>query len=107
MVALSSTHNLNESIFHVYLSLLESWIHTSSPTLPPTILTATERALGGFRAPLRLTTGFAMEALWGALRPSVPASVGGWEAYNRLRGIADRFDTVVGKLQGELFGGAS
>lgn len=48
-----------------------------------------------------------MEALWGALRPSVPASVGGWEAYNRLRGIADRFDTVVGKLQGELFGGAS
>ncbi|KAI5852686.1 P-loop containing nucleoside triphosphate hydrolase protein, partial [Morchella snyderi] len=99
MVALSNTHNLNESIFHVYLSLLESWVHTSSPTLPPAVLTATERALGGFRAPLRLTTGFAMEALWGALRPSVPASVGAWEAYNRLRGIADRFDAVVGKLQ--------
>ncbi|RPB13613.1 midasin, partial [Morchella conica CCBAS932] len=102
MVALSSTHNLNESIFHVYLSLLESWIHTSSPTLPPAILTATERALGGFRAPLRLTTGFAMEALWGALRPSVPASVGAWEAYNRLREIADRFDAIVGKLQGSF-----
>lgn len=100
MVELSSTHNLNESVFHVYLALLEEWLGKSRETVLATLVEATESALRTFRLPLQLTTGFSMELLWNEMRPSVPSSLNSWDAYHQLQKIADRFDSVASHFKG-------
>lgn len=100
MVELSSTRNLNESVFHVYLALLEEWLGKSRETVLATLVEATESALRTFRLPLQLTTGFSMELLWNEMRPSVPSSLNSWDAYHQLQKIADRFDSVASHFKG-------
>lgn len=100
MVELSSTHNLNESVFHVYLALLEEWLGQSKETVLATLVEATENALRTFRQPLQLTTGFSMELLWNEMRPSVPSSLSSWDAYHQLQKVADRFDSVTSHFKG-------
>lgn len=103
MVELSSTHNLNESVFHVYLALLEDWLKQAAGVLPVGFVESTENALGNFRAPLQLTSGFSMELLWNDMRPSVPSSLSAWGAYQELYKIADRFDAVASRFKGNSF----
>lgn len=100
MVELSSGHNLNESVFHVYLALLEEWLGQAKETLPLTLVETTENALRNFRLPLQLTTGFSMELLWNEMRPSVPSSLTAWSEYHQLQKIADRFDSVASHFRG-------
>lgn len=100
MVDLSSNHNLNESVFHVYLALLEEWLRQARDVLPLKLVEATENALGNFRVPLQLTTGFSMELLWNEMHPSVPSSFAAWDAYHQLQKIADRFDVVASCFKG-------
>lgn len=100
MVELSSTHNLNESVFHVYLALLEEWLGQAEETVLTTLTEATENALRSFRLPLQLVTGFSMELLWNEMRPSVPSSLTSWDAYHQLQKIADRFDSVASHFKG-------
>lgn len=100
MVGLSSSHNLNESVFHVYLALLEEWLGKARETLPTVLVEATENALRNFKVPLQLNTGFSMELLWNEMHPSVPSSLPAWEAYHKLQKIADRFDVVALRFKG-------
>lgn len=94
LVQLSSTTNLNESIFHVYLSLFEEWVKNADNDLPQTYVAATETALQAFREPLQLVTGLSMEKMWTVLKPSVPKSLVAWEQYLALKATMQRFDAV-------------
>jgi hypothetical protein len=94
LVQLSSTCNLNESVFHVYLALFEEWIRNAEKDLPVQYIRSSEAALQAFREPLRLVTGQSMEVMWIAIRPSVPKSLVAWEQYLALKAIMTRFDSV-------------
>ncbi|KAL7273036.1 AAA ATPase midasin [Rhizina undulata] len=102
LIELSNTQNLNESVFHVYLALLENWSEKSGQRLSDGLVAKVNSALGVFKAPLRLTTGFSMEVMWNHLRPSVPSSIQGWDAYGQLKKIADRFDAVARRYSGSF-----
>ncbi|KAG0638072.1 hypothetical protein HOY80DRAFT_1080648, partial [Tuber brumale] len=95
-------NKLNESVLHVYVELLEEWAKFSGDSLPRTLMQPIWQALDGFRAPFQLKTGFSMELVWNAMRPSVPASLVAWRAYNRLKEIADRFDIVTLRFRGSF-----
>ncbi|KAA8897801.1 hypothetical protein FN846DRAFT_910245 [Sphaerosporella brunnea] len=94
LVQLSSTTDLNESVFHVYLALFEIWIRNAEQGLPQQYVKATETALSTFREPLQLVTGLSMEIMWSVIRPSVPNSLAAWEQYLALKAIMARFDKV-------------
>jgi hypothetical protein len=94
LVQLSSTTNLNESVFHVYLALFEIWIRNAEKDLPKPYVQAAETALRTFREPLKLVTGLSMEQMWAVIRPSVPKSLPAWEQYLALKAIMARFDKV-------------
>jgi midasin (ATPase involved in ribosome maturation) len=94
LVQLSSTTKLNESIFQVYLSLIEEWVRTAAKCLPNGYITAVETALQAFKTPLQLSTGLSMERIWAALRPSVPHTLQSWDQYILLKSIMKRFDLV-------------
>ena len=94
LVQLSSTTNLNESVFHVYLSLFEEWVRDARRDFPPQYVEATDSALRAFRVPLQLVTGLSMEVMWLATRPSVPKSLVAWKQYLALKDIMARFDRV-------------
>ena len=102
IVGLSSAagNKLDESVLHVYVGLLEEWAKSSRDSLPRALMQPIGQALDGFRAPFQLTTGFSMELVWNAMRPSVPASLAAWTAYNELKEIADRFDAVTLRFKG-------
>lgn len=102
IVGLSSAagNKLDESVLHVYVGLLEEWAKSSRDSLPRALMQPIGQALDGFRAPFQLTTGFSMELVWNAMRPSVPASLAAWTAYNELKEIVDRFDAVTLRFKG-------
>jgi len=102
IVSLSSAagNKLDESVLHVYVELLEEWAKSSRDSLPRALMQPIGQALDGFRAPFQLTTGFSMELVWNAMRPSVPASLAAWTAYIKLKEIADRFDAVTLRFKG-------
>ncbi|KAG0131716.1 ATPase, partial [Tuber indicum] len=93
---------LNGSVLHVYVELLEEWAKFSGDNLPRTLMQPIRQALDGLRAPFQLKTGFSMELVWNEMRPSVPASLVAWTAYDRLKEIADRFDIVTLRFKGSL-----
>ena len=93
-------NKLDESVLHVYVELLEEWAKSSRDSLPRTLMQPIGQALDGFRAPFQLTTGFSMELVWNAMRPSVPASLAAWTAYNKLKEISGRFDAVTLRFKG-------
>jgi hypothetical protein len=95
LVKLSSTTNLNEAVFQVYLALFDDWIKNAGP-----LGTEVEQALGAFREPLKLTTGLSMERIWEVKRPDVPRTLDGWEQLLKIKAIMARFDAVP--VQGKL-----
>jgi midasin (ATPase involved in ribosome maturation) len=100
LVQLGSATDLNESVFHVYLSLFEKWVGNATKELPQSCVSAAQSALQAFQEPLQLTTGLSMEKMWVALRPSVPKSLVAWEQYLLLKGIMERFDNI--RVEGGL-----
>lgn len=102
IVGLGSTlgSRLDGGVLHVYVELFEEWAKSSEDNLPRTLMQPIGQALDGFRAPFQLTTGFSMELMWNAMRPSVPASFVAWTVYNELKGIADRFDAITSRFKG-------
>jgi hypothetical protein len=94
LVQLSSTTNLNESVFHVYLALFEIWIRNAEKEMPKPYVQAAEMALRKFREPLKLVTGLSMEQMWAVIGPSVPKSLPAWDQYLALKAIMARFDKV-------------
>ncbi|PWW78362.1 midasin [Tuber magnatum] len=95
-------NRLDESVLYVYVELFEEWAKSSGDILPPTLMQPIGQALDGFRAPFQLITGFSMELMWNAMRPSVPASLVAWTAYDKLKEIADRFDAVTLRFKGSF-----
>lgn len=94
LVQFGSTRNIDESVFHVYLSLFEDWVKNAGQDLPRSCVSATETALQAFREPLQLVTGKSMEKMWTVLRPSAPKSLTACEQYQMLKAIMGRFDKV-------------
>ncbi|RPA93651.1 P-loop containing nucleoside triphosphate hydrolase protein [Choiromyces venosus 120613-1] len=105
IVGLSSApgNKLDQSVLHVYVELLEEWVKSCGDSLPRALMQPIGQALSGFRAPFQLITGFSMELVWNVMRPSVPASLVAWTAYNKLKEIADRFDAVALRFKGFFF----
>jgi midasin len=101
MVQLGSTTNLNESVFHVYLTLFEEWLSSATRSLDKAIVAATDNALEIFRAPLKLVTGLSMSVIWLAMKPSVPQTLIAWEQYFTLQAIMTRIDSIG--VDGEIF----
>ncbi|CUS14036.1 unnamed protein product [Tuber aestivum] len=95
-------NRLDESVLHVYVELFEEWAKSSEDSLPRTLMQPIGQALDGFRAPFQLITGFSMELMWNSMRPSVPASLVAWTVYNKLKGIADRFDALTSRFKGSF-----
>ena len=94
LVQFGSTRNIDESVFHVYLSLFEDWVRNARRDLPQSCVSAIEAALQSFREPLQLVTGKSIEKMWTALRPSAPKNLTAYEQYQMLKAIMGRFDKV-------------
>ncbi|KAI5781155.1 putative midasin [Geopyxis carbonaria] len=99
LVTLSSSPSLDESVFHVYLSLFNAWLATAREADAPYVAAA-EKAVDAFKAPLQLTTGLSMERMWRVMRPAVPRDLESWGQYLELLEVMGRFDGVV--VDGDL-----
>lgn len=92
MVRVSDTPHPNEAVFQVYVELSTKWLANAKAELEKDLYEAATQAWGLFRSPLVLTNGLSMERMWEAMRPSVPLSMKGWEQYNSLLRLMERFD---------------
>ena len=97
---LSSTSNMNESVFHVFLDLLQQWLHAANSLLPAETIALLVDHLKVFGSSMKLITGFSMERIWNARHIPVPATIEIWKAYNKLQTITSRFDAIASIYSG-------